>query len=129
MIPEDTPLGLDNCGIVSVAMLARRSYADTHKIFREVCGRVSRTSIWDRLEVMEYLCLPIRDEVHYKHKPTLRGWLTSTYDPTFSYHLTLTNHVVSVMNNKLFDQHFGAGIPALKSPYNRKRVTSYIKLR
>jgi hypothetical protein len=129
MIPEDTPAGMDNCGIVSVATLAGTPYRDAESVFISLCSRHNLTSIWQRLDVLAYMGVRVEEDVHYRVKPTLRHWLSSTYDPTYNYSVTLTGHVVTIKNDLVLDQFFRKGVAITSSPYNRKRVQSYIKLR
>jgi hypothetical protein len=128
MIPPDTPVGMDNCGIASIAMLAGVSYADTERLFITMCGRHDITDIWDRLEVAQALDLTVLEEKHYRLKPTLTGWLEVTYDPDYDYHVTLTGHVITLRNHKLYDPAHRLGISLSRSPYKRKRVSSHLKL-
>lgn len=129
MIPKDTPQGLDNCGIAVVAMLAGVTYTEAESLFLLLCSKSDTTTVWDRLEVMETLGLTALEEVHYRFKPTLYQWIEGTYKPHHDYHLTLTGHAVALRNGLLYDQVFRTGVPPLRSPYKRKQVTSYQKLR
>lgn len=129
MIPPDTPHGMDNCGIAVVAMLAGVSYAEASSLFLLMCAKSDTTTVWDRVEVMETLGLTALEEVHYRFKPTLYRWVEDTLQPDYDYHLTLTGHAVAIRNGLLYDQVFRTGVPPLRSPYKRKQVTSYQKLR
>ncbi len=129
MIPSDTPTGRDNCGIVSVAMLAGLTYAETERMFMDLFNKSDYTSIWDRMEVIHLIGLTVLEEKHYKYKPTLKNWLTTTYDPAHDYHVSMTGHAVTIRQHLLFDQVFTSGVPALQSPFTRKRISAYIKLR
>jgi hypothetical protein len=129
MIPEDTPAGMDNCGIVSVATLAGTSYRDAESVFISLCGRRNFTSVWQRLDALAHMGVRVEEEMHYRVKPTLRHWLTTTYDPSCNYSVTITGHVVTIKDDLMLDQVFREGIAPTRSLYNRKRVQSYIKLR
>jgi hypothetical protein len=131
MIPPDTPVGMDNCGIATVAMLAGVSYAEAESIFLSLCDKADMTTVWDRLQVMEFLGVQLDEDVHYRIKPTLTGWWEKVSDgPSVSrYHVTMTGHVVAIDRGLLFDQVFRRGIHPLRSPYKRKRITSYQRLR
>ena len=128
MIPSDTPVGRDNCGIVSVAMLAGLTYAETERMFMEMFIKSDVTTIWDRLEVIQRIGLTVLEERHYRVKPTLKKWLITTYDPDYDYHVSLIGHAVTIRNHLLFDQEFASGVPAIRSPFTRKRITAYLKL-
>jgi len=129
MIPIDTPVGRDNCRIVSVAMLAGLSYAETERMFIKMFNKSDYTSIWDRIEVIHRIGLTVLEEKHYKTKPTLKTWLITTYDPAYDYHVSLIGHAVTLRQRLLFDQEFASGVPAIRSPFTRKRITAYIKLK
>lgn len=127
MIPSDTPVGMDNCGIAAVAMLSGVSYRDAEKIFIDLCNKADLTTVWDRLQVMEFLGVQLDENVHYRTKPTLTSWWNKVSDgPSVSrYHVTMTGHVVAIDRGLLFDQVFRHGVHPLRSPYKRKRITSY----
>jgi hypothetical protein len=129
MIPPDTPDGLDNCGVSVVAMLAGVSYEEASSLFLMLCSKSDVTTVWDRLEVMECLGLTPLEERFYRVSPTLYSWVEDTYEPDFDYHLTMTGHTVALRGGLLYDQVFRSGVPPLRSPYKRKQVTSYQKLR
>jgi len=128
MIPSDTPVGMDNCGIVSVAMLAGLSYAETERMFWEMFIKSDITTVWDRIEVIQRIGLTVLEERHYRVKPTLKKWLTTTYDPAYDYHVSLIGHAVTIRDHLLFDQVFTSGVPAIRSPFTRKHITAYLKL-
>lgn len=130
MIPTDTPVGIDNCGIAAVAMLAGVSYKVAEKIFRDLCGKADMTTVWDRLEVMEFLGVQMDEDVHYRTKPTLKAWWNRVSDgPSVSrYHVTMTGHVVAIDKGLLFDQVYRHGVSPLRSPYKRKFITSYQRI-
>ena len=128
MIPDDTPHGMDNCGIASVAMLAKVSYAEAERLFFDLCKRTDITSIWDRMLVMDALGLTVTHEQHYKDKPTLFRWYKDRYDPHYDYHVTITGHALAVRKHLVFDPTFRKGWPLADSPYKRKRVSSYLRL-
>jgi hypothetical protein len=129
VIPKDTPPGLDNCGISVVAMLGGVTYEEAANLFLLMCDKSDKTTVWDRLEVMECLGLTTLDEKFYRLKPTLCDWVNTTYDQSYDYHLTLTGHTIALREGLLYDQVFRLGIPPLRSPYKRKQVSSYQKLR
>jgi hypothetical protein len=129
MIPEDTPAGMDNCGIVSVATLAGIPYRDAERVFILLHKRRDFTSVWERLDAFAYLGMGVREEMHYRSPmPTLRKWLTTTYDPAHNYSVTITGHVLTIKDGLVLDQVYRMGIPTAQSPHKRKRVQSHIKL-
>ncbi len=128
MIPKDTPAGKDNCGIATTAMLAGVSYREAEALFLRLCGKSDFTTVWDRSDVMQALGLTVLEEKHYGLKPTLTMWVSSTYDPTSDFHLSLTGHAVALRGGLLFDQLFRHGVPVRHSPYTRKRVHAHIRL-
>lgn len=128
MIPSDTPVGMDNCGIATTAMLAGVSYAEAQHLFLTICGKQDYTTVWDRTDVMQALGLTVLEEKHYGLKPTLTQWLRTHYDPAFAYQVAVTGHVVAIQQGWLFDQRYRHGVLAVRSPYQRKRVLTHIKL-
>lgn len=128
MIPNDTPVGMDNCGIATTAMLAGVSYAEAEALFLRLCGKTDYTTVWDRADVMQHLGLTVLEEKHYGLKPTFAMWLRQHYDPAFAYQVVLTGHVVAVKGGYMFDQVRRSGIVVVRSPYKRKRVLAHIKL-
>ena len=145
MIPQDTPVGMDNCGIATVAMLAGVSYADAERIFLDLCGKADMTTVWDRLAVLDTLGVQVLEDVHLRNKPTLASWWKADGECSkvsgsnvgrsdyrlsdHRYKVTMTGHVVAIDKGLLFDQVFRCGIHPLKSPYKRKRVSSYQRIR
>lgn len=129
MIPEDTPAGRDNCGIAAVAMLAGVTYKEAERLFMDLCGKCETTTVWDRHEVMEFMGLDVMEEKHYRSKPTLSKWYQDTYVPSSDYHVTITGHVIAMRRGLLFDQVFRRGIHPNRSPYKRKQVTSYHRIK
>jgi hypothetical protein len=134
MIPTDTPAGMDNCGIAAVALLAGVSYAEAEQIFLRLCGKADMTTVWDRLAVLETLGAQVQEDVHYRNRPTLASWWEAKVGPSdhtteHNYKVTMTGHVVAINKGLLFDQVFRCGIHPLRSPYKRKRVSSYQKVK
>lgn len=129
MIPTDTPVGMDNCGIAAVAMLAGVSYREAESIFLRLCDKADMTTVWDRLEVFDVLGVEFSEDVHFRVKPTLTAWYKQHHVHGNRYHVTMRGHVVAIDKGLLFDQVFRSGISPLKSPYKRKQVTSYQRVR
>jgi hypothetical protein len=129
VIPKDTPSGLDNCGVAVVAMLGGVTYTEAESLFLLLCAKSDKTTVWDRLEVIDSLGLTSLQEKHYRFKPTLCSWISETLEPRYDYHLTLTGHVVGIRNGLLYDQVFRSGIQPLRSPYKRKQISHFQKLR
>lgn len=129
MIPSDTPAGMDNCGIAAVAMIAGVSYREAEDIFLRLCGKADMTTVWDRLEVMDSLGIKFSEDVHFRTKPTLTAWYNDIHKQGYRYHVTMRGHVVAVDRGLVFDQVFRSGISPFRSPYKRKQVTSYQKVK
>ncbi len=127
MIPSDTPVGMDNCGIATVAMIAGVSYTEAERIFLSLCGKAEVTTVWDRLLVLDSMGVVMDEDTHYRVKPTLTSWWNQPSDgrSVSKYHVTMTGHVVAIDKGLLFDQVFRGGVHPLRSPYKRKRITSY----
>jgi len=128
MIPEDTPVGMDNCGIASVAMLAGLTYRETEDVFIRKFNKRETTTMFERVDVIRLLGLTVVEEMHYKKKPTLKLWINNTYDPQYDYHVSLTGHAIALRKNMLYDQVYTSGILPLSSPYTRKHISAYLKL-
>jgi hypothetical protein len=128
MIPEDTPVGKDNCGIATVAMLAGTTYSETERLFIDLFNKRETTTMWERMDVIRLLGLTVQEEIHYKKKPMLSAWLSTVYDPRYDYHVSLTGHAIALRKNMLYDQVYTKGITPLLSPYKRKHISAYLRI-
>jgi hypothetical protein len=137
-VPDDTPFGMGNCGIVAVAMLADTTHATAleavNKGRKRGLGSNTRYGTaqhqkdfgkgwegWTTHELRAFALLDLGFEVVdvFRGRQTLQNFARGL-NPSDKVMVRITKHVVTIWGGLVFDQHHRKGIPV--ADYGRARA-------
>ncbi len=103
-MPEGTPGGLPNCGIVAIAVLAGVSYAEALAAFPKRNGHwKGRTTTGARRFALFNLNREV-DEHEWTPRMTLQRWMDEHATPGVTYFIRTSGHAQTVRNGHVIDQ-------------------------
>jgi hypothetical protein len=112
------------CGVYALTRLSGAEFADVFNIFRLRFGRSSRwtggTTIRQRLEVAKELGLNLK-KIECDRMKLLNA--VKQLDPNKVYKITVTRHVLTFENGRLFDQRYQTGV----APENCLTARRFVK--
>lgn len=131
-IPEDTPLGKPNCGVISTAMICGITHDEAWEAIKENMPKGDgRTKNWnggtyDHERFAVFKAFGVEFERLPRFFGTLRQWLQSDqYKRSQTYECCVTRHAMVLHRGRLFDQNAGkSGVLASQSPYLSRRMST-----
>lgn len=123
-LPDDSQKG-PNCGVTAVAICSGLPFKEVWDKFAERHRGNWRgsTTFHERMRVMKELGIQVKE---IEIKPQTLWKLVKSLDPDVMYQVTVTGHVVTILNNYVLDQNRMDHID--RSPWRRKRTKACLEI-
>lgn len=127
-LPEGTPAGQPNCGVVAIAAALRLPYTRVWNRMRKTRHRNWRGGLYNSDVVHELRAISRRASLRWRTTPrmSLRRWVDEHTARDHLYIVNVTSHYVVVMNGVVMDQ--GGPHPYATHSSGGRRTRSFIDM-